>query len=388
VVVAHLEADGVPDPSLPGVAPPAEVTFTAQIDPTTLRLVASRSGTVAAVDLIPEPLGWSTFQGLSLGPDPAGPRRTCEGLGQIFLSRLDIVVDGEGIRGTCRGGVEWFTGGVSTGVLAKGTFTGTPDHVPPGLLPLPVESHPADLLQVAFSEALPASTVASLVDPAGKIIPLPPDPRSAGEPVASFFAGRYLWPGTKYRLVIEPELMDLAGNRAPQPPTIDTVAVPLLPEDGFEGATLPYLTGPAAVVGADRYPPISGQRSLYVPPHGYQESSADWRVSMRLAVKPGAKVVRATVRAVLPSENTDVVSVRLFAISPTGKLAVLLVGTALPPLTRIEAAGVWLSAPQAIALTLPEGAVEDVLLDMRRDDNCGRPPRPSVGALLDDLRVE
>jgi hypothetical protein len=109
---------------------------------------------------------------------------------------------------------------------------------------------------------------------------------------------------------------------------------------------------------------------------------------MRLAVKPGAKAVRATIRAALPAESTEVVSVRLFAISPTGKGAVLLVGYALPPLTRYEAAGVWLSAPQPIALALPEGAVDEVLLDMRRDDTCGAPPRPSVGALLDDLRVE
>jgi hypothetical protein len=386
VVTAKLEREGSPSPTFPVAELPAQDVFTVHIaEGAAPRLIASRGGSVGVAPLARDGGGWKTGEAFGLGFTAGyGRPGACQGLGRITYESMELVAERGSVRGTFKGHAEYLSGDVAVQVLFKGTLAGVTDRQPPTFAFESANPHPAELLRVLVSEALPAGTRLRLVGSDGTSLGL----RSgeADQPAALFYLEGTPGPRAGYRLVVEPAAVDLGGNTAAASalPVLDTLPVPLVPQDGFEGAAAPYLEGTAAVVGAERFPPITGQRSLFFPGTAGPGSGA--RVSARLAVPAGARTLRATVRQVLDRSLNAVGKPQIAMVVPGQQPISAQLAAAREPYTA-AAGGLSLAASQTLEIALPEGATGEVMLDIQRPPSCGL-ILPTVGLLIDDLRVE
>jgi hypothetical protein len=364
-------------PAFPEVPFPGQFELTAFLDlqrnPPTL--VASHRGSVDQSTLLPIAGGWRTESALVVGAAlDAGP--ACVRYGAVHFPPMDILTDGDDVHGSFAGDIELVEDDVIHTEPVRGSFTGTPDRQPPAVAVEPWPPHPADGLHVRLGEGVPAATRVVLVAPDGSARPLE-TLAQPNRPSASFALGSPVGTLAGHRLVFMPALVDLIGNIAPPPPPLDSVAVPLVPEDGFEGDVAPLLTGEARLMEGGRYPPIAGRRSLYVPLDGVPS-----RLSARLAVGPGDAVFRATARAVSASPG-DALFLTLQVITSEGRVVWPPGRFVAGPFTEID--GVRLGAPQPIEVALPAGTSGEVLIDLQAGDLCAR---GKAAVLLDDLRLE
>jgi hypothetical protein len=382
VVKAELKEDkGAQDTSHNRPPLPAEITFTIFVDgkaagPT---LVASAAGAVASTPLVPVAGGWMSAGELSLGL----PHRelACQGYVSFTYKELLVFPDPAGVRGTFNGEAVYASGDVATRHPFSANFTGTVDRQPPTLA-VQEHPHPADSLEVTFSEALRPGTIIHLVDGTGAAREL--RPLGDKTPAATFVLPGAVGALAGRRLVAESGLVDLAGNAAPELPlpSVEPAEVPLLVEDGFEKSP------PMLIAGAqmDTVHPIAGTRSLFLP--GTSTGSGAGRATWRMTIFPGDSVVRATLRAVLPSENDELVELPISVVATGGQVSS---GRRFPmqkPLTAVGNPPVWLSAEQTIEIPLPPGAQGEVVIDIDRTAfSCGPSPY-QAGALLDDVRLE
>jgi hypothetical protein len=366
----------------PGQPTTREDTFALSVDrrlPTPVA-TASRSGWVAQAPLVPSGEDWTTAGELILQPGP-GSDLGCLGWHEVHYRQLTITRDGAGIRGTIKGGAAFRSGDVVAGVALDGTFVGTRDVAPPVPSLAEQRPHPADPLTVRLDEAVAADTSAFLVAGDGTRRPLVPSPEREG-PRAAFILKEPVGPLADLRLVFQPGLVDLAGNAARDLSLpIEPLAVPLLPEDGFEGSTPPYLLGGAVMVGGP------GERAVYVPAAAAIEPGVAARVSFRLRVGAGARVVRMTVKGAFVGAARPGVLLPIAVIAPTGATSKLSNIAVNEPFTRQGSLNV--SGPTPVELPLPEGVKDQVLIDVNRLlYTCGGPSPEISGAYIDDVRVE
>jgi len=385
-VALAFEVRGVLTPTravpTPAMSFPAEQDFAAFVDLRSdpPRLVVSQDGAVGEAPLQRLPDGWQAM-------DEAVLKTTvpsdvpCLNHRALHFSTLQLLREGEGIRGTATGRIEFSVGDIIQTVLFDATLAGAPDRRPPVARIESAPVHPADELRVRLSEAVPAATTVRLVGPDGSERMLKPAGDFARQ-AALFVLEAPVGVLRGHRLVFEPALTDLAGNTGAAPPPLDSLAIPLLPEDGFEGASGPLLSGRARLVDGSVYPPVAGRRSLYVPAPAY--AAGESRATLRLAVAPGDTVVRATVRAILAPDDRYL-NFGLQLIGPGGTRVALPATEVKGPITVVG--GVSLGAPQPIELPLPAGSADEVIVDVWVGPGCGFFVG-GPGALLDDLRVE
>ena len=278
VVEAQLTRTGLPQ--YPMLAYPERFEFTAFLDlrssPPTL--IASQRGTVGEVPLMSTAGGWRTMGRLVVGARFPEEKLACKRYGPITFEHMDLVREGENIRGTLDGTIEFLDDDVIHALDFRGTLTGVPNRQPPGIVAESPPSHPLDDLAVRLTEAIPAATEVRLVGPDGTSrLVKAGDP--AGEPQVSLsLKGPAILAG--HRLVFEPSFSDLIGNTGPSSIALDS-GVPLLPEDGFEGPVAPLLIGDAELVeGAGA---IAGKRwSSSWRPRRRRVSACAWRSSLAI----------------------------------------------------------------------------------------------------------
>jgi hypothetical protein len=387
VVTATLERDGNATAGVPSPQVPARDVFTIHI--ADRKMVASRDGSVTITAIEPAGASWRATATITFGT--VAFIGDCQRV-RVSYEELVLTADGAGLRGTVRGAVSGLVDGdVERRAPFRGTFTAIPDRDPPRFVPdYNGRPHPLDFaIAVSVSEALPVGTTARLEGNDGSRVALSvADP---AEPPARFVVQGPLAQGVTYRMVVEPRVVDLAGNAAAAGdlPGVSTLAIPLVPEDGFEGTTAPFLQAPAAIVGADAHAPITGQRSLFIPRQpGW---GTTFRVSARLKVNPGDRFVRATVRLITgPSGIMPLTaSFPMSLIGPGGiraSVGQIEVKPPLAPMASPFGSTVW-GAAQTVELALPAGIGDEVLVDIHRPAFCGLGSPPD-GALIDDLRVE
>jgi hypothetical protein len=353
---------------------PSEDHFTIYVDEQAKYLIASRPGTAAKVAIVATPTGWRAAKTFELSMPSTAWR--CDGLMSMSYDRLEFAIDGDRISGTIEG-VAYLSGDTTSALPFRGTFTGTPDREPPVLSVESTPPHPADVMVITASEALPPGTVADLVRGDGTRVRL--ESLESGESVVAFASDR-LGARAGYHLELTPALVDYVGNRGDLAnlPPVDTRPVPLVAGD-FEGDPLPLLEAPAEIVGGERFPPIAGQRSLLVPSN-YPGGPA--RASMRVKVTPGQTVIHVTVRTL--SMTPSGYGPDMSAIAPDGSSTRAKVAEPTPPFTAVEG-GFMLGSPQTLEFDLPSGAKDEVMIDIRSQLICDPFFGSSLGLLIDEI---
>jgi hypothetical protein len=355
------------------------------------RLVASRQGRVSVSPLAREAAGWRTTRNVLVGPT-AGYDGLCNGFGTFTYERIEgLAFTASGITATVHGTASYITGDVVQALPFTGALTGKPDVTPPAVTFTVAKPHPLDGVMAVLSEAAPLATTARLEAADGTRVALKGEPATEDPFQTRFWSPTPLRPDTRYTLVFEPPLVDLAGNPGSTAAvTVTTAAVPLIPEDGFEGSTPPLLQNGAEIADASKAMPITGARSLLVRPGAPGLGQGTARFSARLAVAAGDRFVRASVRPVLARNSAWTQFRSPFRIAAGNGAPVMhRLADAAPPITCPTAnpADPCYAAPATLEIALPAGATDEVIIDLERVDNCG-PPLPEPGFLLDDLRVE
>jgi hypothetical protein len=312
-----------------------------------------------------------------------------------------VTVTANGLEGHAEGTYSQATGDTLAQYDAVLTMTGRIDDVPPTLAPDRSEVEPLLPFNFLASEPLPAGTTGKLIAGTDAIelepVLAPASPLVLGFKKPPTLALRY---GTKYDLVVTP-WMDLAGNSGLPPSAVNTLpAPPLLPEDGFEGATDPI--GDVPIIGVNRLPPITGTRSAIVSSHNdglFALPSSMARLTVRLAVAPGDRVVRLAVRPfnVTPyGFRTD--NFKMSVAVPGGSI----VSVPLPLMEELATphdvqlidgqtkTGLF-GATRTIEIPLPNDVGQEVILQAGAESfqpDCLPFHHARAAYLIDDLRVE
>jgi hypothetical protein len=372
-----------------------EHRFTLRIEDQPARMVAGAWGTVAAGALTPVAGGWQ-FQGrlpVAAGQvaAPCAPVTHTYRYEAFELRPASSAGDGGGavdLVGTAAGHAERVAGDALVSIAFTGALEGIRDGSRPELA---LEGgagprHPLDPVVLRASEPLPAGTVVALAA-MGETVAL-----DADEGERALWRGRRLLGfGRRYLVAPSSPLRDLAGNAADAAalPAFDTIADPgVLAEDGFEGEVQALIQAPAKLVSAAEAPPPAGQRSLLLPPAPVFDALG--RFTARLAVGAGDRQLHLVMRVVArePTIGRYLGRIRLAAPGHPPEEHDPTPGPLGPPaVTPLPAAGLWLSAPIPLALPLPQGTTNEVLLDVAPYVSCG-PSDRSSGLLLDELRVE
>lgn len=300
-----------------------------------------------------------------------------------------------GIVGTASGRVSYATGDLLNDAKVTATFEGMPDHQTPALTLSP-STDPMDPFipaSLVASEPLTLAAAPVLLTAGGESSPLTPTARY----METFSFSGFGLPkvllkyGETYR-VAEAGLTDFAGNIAKAGPSFTTrPAPPLIVEDGFESVAAQTLGG-AIVADGTNAPVLAGKRSLYVPPSGGGEGPVS-QLALRLAVNPGDTVIRFSYR-VVGLNSSPFGAVLSFLVAGAGTPVA---GRVLPadtqPRTEFRLSPqtvVYVSAAlEKAELPLPAGTHGEVFLDRVGGSSwCGLPPPPTLGIVIDDLRVE
>jgi hypothetical protein len=318
----------------------------------------------------------------------------------VGIDELTIAVDASGrLNGSGKGHAFWAVTDIGHTGNATLTLTGHADQEPPMLRPATgIEpDDPFARFGILASEPLPNGVHPVLVSQDGERTTLGPavgsEPAPAqwgfAMPVTSLRYGQTYWVATE-------GASDFAGNaaRADADYRFTTRAPPpLVPEDGFDSATGETLGGGILFAGAAA-PVIAGTKSLYLPTAGsFGPPRRLTTLALRLALKPGDKVVRFSYRLV--TANSGFFTTATFGVaSPGGKIVVASLPQ--PPTTsvatpvNIPGQGSLQALPASTGeLALPpDAAGEIVFVRFVSEGTCGGPPSPIPGIIIDDLRVE
>lgn len=312
----------------------------------------------------------------------------------LSYSSFHFTVSGRTLSGSAAGSALVFGCEAGERFAATLSFTGAPDMHGPALMVPPNPVDPLHPPTISASEPLPATAKAQLVSPVETIDLV----RAAWALAPSSFvvpADRALRYDTQYQVVITP-WQDLAGNVGGSLGSIVTSPAPaLFGEDGFEGAAASV--GGATIVGASVLPPISGNRSAVVsgPRNAGVVGTESPRLTVRMAVHPGAQVVRLSLRPWSRTQLADPVGLgnATFSIAAPGVPLVTQSPTGTAMLSTSIATGmstVWAGEVIPLEIPLPTGALPEVVFDMSLLPEqlfCSVSP-PAVSYLVDDLRVE
>jgi hypothetical protein len=253
---------------------------------------------------------------------------------------------------------------------------------------------PLRSFSLAATEPLPASARASLVAATGGVaVALVPSSPMAGGPAVFSFAS----PGTLLRYderygVQFDGVTDFAGNVTRAGRVVDFMtrpAPPLIAEDGFESTATATLGGAQVVTGTDA-PPISGSRSLYIPPTTGGAGGGQTQLALRLAVTPGDSVLRFSYRFVNP---TGFGNTKYAVASAGGKIEWTMPDPDSGVTTTLEMlpGSQYPVGPVTTAeIALPADVTDEVVFARVVDSvPCGGLfPPPQAGLIIDDLRVE
>jgi hypothetical protein len=304
----------------------------------------------------------------------------------IVNGALSGMASGRGVYGSSDVGVPY---------TATTTLEGATDTEPP-TLSVGYNADVTDPFVAAIllaSEPLPAATAPVLLSTSGDVFPLAPPASPTGPAVVSFAMPRVMLRyGEGYR--VSPDgVVDFAGLKATTALQFQTrAAPPLVAEDGFESVTGSMLGGALVLSGAAG-PVIAGNKSLYLPPDTPLSGSPGGhsQLALRLAVNAGDSVVRFSYRTVEPPVS--------LSQAPTFGLGV--VGKPIAWSTVTSAAGdaktstfigqesVLVGPVKLAEIGLPAGASGEVVVDrFVAGFGCGLPPPPTMGIIIDDLRVE
>lgn len=322
------------------------------------------------------------------GSYPCGPP-------QLTFDKFAIQVSGDGLQGTAEGRMDVFMGDVIYGYIVTMTMTGRPDDEGPSFGDDIKNIDPLAGLFLKASEPLPAASTAAITLDSGLRLELEPfSPMDSGGVLTGFHVKteRALRYDATYTLAVTPG-SDLAGNAGRKLPKLQTLASPVIAaEDGFEGAG-PTLGG-TQVVQAPALPPIAGTRSVYLAGNFAAGASAGRRFTVRLAVAPGDKVVRFSLRPVFQFQQTAIPYGSAIRVAvPGGSIVEApLPGAETPTVRHDSGMGgppLWLGKTVAIEVGLPADAKDEVVFDAAVGPGgvCGL-ITPVPGYLIDDLRVE
>jgi hypothetical protein len=363
--------------------------FVLRIDPGARTMIVGTPGRALSVPLV-------SSDGISF--HAGGPvELPIAGLGcdsAATYADFHFVVGQDSISGAATGTADIRQGDYGFERAAHLEFSGLADTTAPTILSDIAQTDPLAVMSFIASEPLPSGAQAQLVSPTEKI-PLAAfggtDPGSVIGFQKAEGALRY---DTTYKLVID-NWTDLAGNPGVTPDGVVTYpSPPLIPADGFEGAS-GTLAG-ATIADATAFPPINGEKSAVLGTPGqpiYPQQST--RFTVRLAVAPGDSLVKFSVRQFASSAslyggsfNTQV---RLAApggaivLIPLANFAQSGTDTVLPNGTHVTLGNVTL-----IEAPLPAGVGDEVVLDFQvgiYQATCSAPV-PVPGYQIDDLRVE
>jgi hypothetical protein len=315
---------------------------------------------------------------------------------RLAYSSLKLVRGKDGCTATAAGIFQQSQGDViySTGVSA--TMVGVPDTTGPQLSVVPSgEVHPLALTGIVADELLPTGTTAAL-DAAGTSLALV-SAMSSGAPGISAFSlpDKALAFGATYSLRVEPDAVDLVGNKTAALPSFATLPDPgLFAQDGFEGPIQAYMTGFAAIASGAAPPIPAGATAVAVPPVD-SITKCPARFTARLAVPTGAANVRFAFMVYRSKSGWGYPSLlyHCAVAVPTGAA----VATWDSQLTTTPLPKPWTGDPPGSDLytygdlleaemPLPPGAGNEVMFDVVR--TCAEPGGPPPGIIIDSLRVE
>ncbi len=378
---------------------PATQTVTLVLD------TNARSAIVGAKDHDARPYQSNDDRTFQIDPDPPGGftvplRGGCYPPYVGYGAMTVMFADGASLTGTGTGlgCVEGFGNSVCAKVSM--VFAGRPDVEAPTLT---VDDSggavdPFVGATVRASEPLPPTTRPTMTSTSGDRFTLAQVPY--GVPSRDAAATNFHTPNVLLRYgegysVIPDGIVDFAGNATTTPATFQTVAPPpLAAPDGFESVTGTSLGGAILISGAGN-PVISGAQSLYVPLQNHRDTCANQTLlaSLRLAVPAGATTIRFSYRSVTYTSSgpgTGFVGVEWASagqpISSGSLPAAQNPKTFTMPDQTMTLLGPVTSAE--FPLDASTGA-EVALAFMYNLLGCSTlGPCPSVGIVIDDLRVE
>lgn len=320
----------------------------------------------------------------------------CPGVGPLQYRAMELELhdaggDGEPDRltGTASGSMMIASGDVVWETSFTATLSGVRDHEPPSLeLLASNDVLPVDGVTLRANEPLPAGTSIALVPSSGDAVTLVPLRAEDRDATYTTPGDALLAWGTEYAIAVTPELIDLAGNVRASVPAVYTAADPgIQPEDGFETALQARLSSGAALVdAADGAHVIAGSRSLIIPPTG------GGRITMRLAVPPGATALHARYRLLAEQANGGwffgSIAIRA-AGAPATSASIAGSSEGEPWEGSGIASAPYMSQEALLDAPLPEGASGDVVLDIQAGPfTCAGPLPVLAGIMIDDVRVE
>jgi len=390
VVMSTLTLDGS---SAPAGAPTSHVfTMVVDGDRWTAILGANGQGFVSAIEpaaggfRLADPVGFGlpgssyswlvSYTDLSFALDPTG---LLNGRGSGRL-----VLDGGG--------------GCNANYMSTATMslTGTFDGVAP-LLTFAAAGDMADPFSsfgVSASEPLPGQTAHPVLRSAsGDAVVFAPSFTTPDSFITAFVKPSIVLRfGEQYSIDMS-GVIDFAGNAAVAPSTggltfATAPLPPLVAADGFETTTATSLGGAELLSGPDD-PIISGTRSLYLPSgESFTSQATKTTLAFRLAVSPGASLLRFSYRIVNPA-NTDY---SYFAFGSVGRS----IGSASlsyqsgSTMATIAGTPVELGPLSNFAVSLPADVTDEIVVERisPRDYCVGFGSHPTQGIIIDDLRAE
>jgi hypothetical protein len=375
---------------------PATQTFTFVWWPSRCRFVASAGGALAsgAVTTTDE----RTFHAAGSFPISLPFATSCDSIATIEYDELTFGIDGT-LLGAGRGTARYQTGDEVLSAPVTATFTSVVDAVPPGFVLPTGLVDPLAPLAVPISEPVSAIGTAGLVGTTSVVpvtlAPADVDPTdlAIGGLTKANVALRY---GETYEIVTD-HFSDFGGN-VPRAHTATLTTSPLPPlaeQDGFESVTGTMFAG-AGVLRGGPLTPIAGTTSLLLNTgfgggFGFLPYDLGSSLSVRLAVAPGATVVRFEAQLIAPDPVDAAAFVGALRVGSVGlpvSSSMNVAGTSFARVTLPGNGDVFISPVQTVSLPLPEVVSDEVVFEIVGVTfACGLPPSPTV-LVVDNLRVE
>jgi hypothetical protein len=323
---------------------------------------------------------------------------SCTKTTDVTYDVLSFSVDGLVLGGTASGHAKYQVGDDVLTVPFTAVLGGGPDATVPWPAPPFELVDPLAPLVIPASEPLAAGGRVKLVGRRSHdVVPL--DAVGVAAPLAATFAFAKPQVALQYDEIYDVVLdgvADFAGFAAAMPLPVDTKTKPLLGlADGFEsvrGATY----GGAGVLDGPPLTPIAGKRSLLLNTgfgggFGFLPYSLGASFAVRLAVPPGAKVVRFERQLIAPDPTNAAMfvgAIRLGSVGHRVEETLNLPATGFQQTTLAGNGDVWVSGVETIERPLPADVGDELVFEIAGVTyQCGLPPLPTV-LVLDGLRVE
>jgi hypothetical protein len=327
----------------------------------------------------------------------------CDKTGSLMLDQVNFFIENGALRGTGQGHASYKSGQDTLEASAHVAFVGAPDVSPPTFTATSTSADdpfdPIAGLRFVASEPLPDGDKASLVGtPSGDVVPLRAVHYGGAlvTAVGAFdtpnVALRY---GETYRLVTS-DLPDFVGNVPTAPVSVKTRdAPPLVPEDGFESVT-GTMFGGAGVLRGGPLTPINGATSMLLNTgfgggFGFLPYDLGPSLAVRLAVAPGATVVRFAAELIAPDPVDQAFFDGWIHVGSEGRSVTSsqsVVGMGFVKQSLLGLGDIFVSPVQTIEIRLPPDTTDEITFEIVGVTfACGLPPSPTV-LVVDDLRVE